>query len=126
MASASTVQERTMHVRKRSRTVLAAAAVACLALPSVVAAETVHGDLRIRAPGVVHVGGYVVHLLGVQALGSIGISQFRQEGIGDDRCPDGIGGEYQCGVVAMARMAETTVGYSYTCEVERFQGDVRN
>ena len=105
---------------------LAALAVAWLALPSIAAAQSVHGDLRIRAPGVVHVSGYVIHLLGVRALGSIGISQYRQEGLGEDLCPDGKGGVYQCGLIGMAKAAETTVGYAYTCEVQQFEGDVRN
>ena len=92
--------------------------------PSTTAQESIAGDLQVYAPGVVHVGGYWIHLLGVQGPGTHGATQYRQEGHAEDLCEqDGI--PYQCGLIAQGALALLAAGKYYQCELQKFVGDPR-
>ena len=99
---------------------------AALALPAAtVAQDQISGELRIRAPGVVHVGAYWVHLLGVRAPGTLGASQYRQEGYAEDFC-EIEGAAFQCGLIAQGELARLSAGIVYLCELQHFIGDPRH
>ena len=102
-----------------------ALAIALLAAPAAQAQEQILGDLRVRAPGVVHIGGYWIHLLGVRGPGAHGATQFRQEGHAEDVCTTG-GVPYQCGLISQGALARLSSGQYYTCELSQFPGDPRH
>ena len=99
---------------------------AVLALPGAAAAQDqIPGDIRVRAPGVVHVGSYWVHLLGVRAPGAHGATQFRQEGHAEEICTaDGV--PYQCGLISQGTLARLSAGTYYLCDLQHFPGDPRH
>jgi endonuclease YncB( thermonuclease family) len=88
-------------------------------------AQDIPGEIRVRGPGVVNVGAYWVHLLGVRAPGTHGATQYRQEGYAEDLCEiDGV--PFQCGLIAQGELARLSAGIVYLCELQHFDGDPRH
>ena len=97
-----------------------------LAVPGAAGAQdSISGGIRVRAPGVVHVGAYWVHLLGVRGPGTHGATQYRQEGYAEDLCKVN-GLPFQCGLISQGTLARLSTGIYYRCDLQHFPGDPRH
>lgn len=85
-----------------------------LLVPALGSAQTIDaiGGVLVRGPGVVTVANRWFHLLGVEAPDA------------DATC-DRNGVKFDCGVVAMAKLAELANGKIMHCRLQQFAGDAR-